>query len=211
MGRYVRANCRLCRTERNKLFLKGDRCRSDKCPIHKKKNAPGKGPRVRSKKMSNYGVQLREKQKLKRIYGMLEKQFKIFFMRASRMKGVTGDNLFALLERRLDNMVYRMRFATSRKQARQVVLHGHVRVNNKRVNVPSYLVKENDLIQIKEKSRNLTVVKEGLKQFTASGVMPWLEVDPDQVCGKVKAVPRRSDITDMKDINEQLIVELYSK
>ncbi|MBN1525284.1 MAG: 30S ribosomal protein S4 [Spirochaetales bacterium] len=211
MGRYIQANCRLCRTEKTKLFLKGDRCRSDKCPIHRKKNAPGRGPKVRMRKVSNYGVQLREKQKLKRSYGMLEKQFKIFFDKANKMKGITGENLFALLERRLDNMVYRMHFANSRKQARQIVTHGHVLVNKKRVSIPSYLVKESDEIEIIEKSKNMTVVKEGLKQFTSTGVMPWLEVDPDKVWGKVMAIPRRNDITDMRDINEQLIVELYSK
>jgi small subunit ribosomal protein S4 len=211
MGRYIRPNCRLCRAERAKLFLKGERCKSDKCPINKKKGAPGKGPRARQKKLSDYGIQLREKQKLKRIYCLLEKQFKIFFEKAVRMKGVTGENLFCLLERRLDNMIYRMHFASSRKQARQIVKHGHVLVNNKKVDIPSFLVKQNDEISIKEKSKNLTVIKEGLKEFTSTGVAPWLDVDPDKVWGKVKAIPRRNDLIDMKDISEQLIVELYSK
>jgi small subunit ribosomal protein S4 len=211
MARYIRPNCRLCRTERMKLFLKGERCKSDKCPVTKKKGAPGKGPRARSKKISDYGIQLREKQKLKRLYCLLEKQFKIFFEKAVRMKGVTGENLFALLERRLDNIVYRMHFSSSRKQARQIVKHGHVLVNKRKIDIPSYLVKQNDEISIRDKSKNMTVIKEGLKEFTSTGVVPWLEVDPDKVCGTVKAIPRRNDLMDMKDINEQLIVELYSK
>jgi small subunit ribosomal protein S4 len=211
MGRYLGPQCRLCRTEKTKLMLKGDRCKSDKCPITKRKGAPGKGPRARMRKISDYGIQLREKQKLKRIYGMLEKQFKIFFEKAERMKGITGENLLCLLERRLDNIVYRMHFASSRKQARQIVLHGHVYVNKRKVNVPSYIVKENDEIEIKEKSKKLIMIKESLKEFSRAGVSQWLEVDPDKMCGKIKALPRRSDILDMADIREQLIVELYSK
>ena len=211
MGRYVGPQCRLCRAEKAKLYLKGDKCESDKCPIVKKKGAPGKGPRARMRKISDYGIQLREKQKLKRIYGMLEKQFKIFFNRAERMRGITGENLLCLLERRLDNIIYRMRFASSRKQARQIVSHCHVYVNKRRVNIPSYIVKENDEVEIKEKSKKLMLIKESLKEYSKSGVMPWLEVDADRVWGKVKALPRRNDITDLADINEQLIVELYSK
>jgi small subunit ribosomal protein S4 len=211
MARYINPNCRLCRTEKMKLFLKGERCKSAKCPINKKKSAPGKAPRARQKKTSDYGIQLREKQKLKRMYCLLEKQFKLTFDKASGMKGVTGDNLFLLLERRLDNILYRMHFSSSRKQARQIVKHGHVYVNKKKIDIPSYLVKQNDEITIKEKSKNLTVVKEGLKEFTSTGVVPWLDVNPDTVTGVVKAIPRRSDLIDMKEINEQLIVELYSK
>jgi small subunit ribosomal protein S4 len=211
MARYINPNCRLCRVEKTKLYLKGERCKSDKCPINKKKGTPGKGPRARQRKVSDYGIQLREKQKLKRMYCLLEKQFKIFFDRANRMKGVTGDNLFALLERRLDNIVYRMHFSSSRKQARQVVKHGHVLVNKKKIDIPSYLVKQNDEIAVKDKSKNLVVIKEGLKEFTSAGVVPWLDVDPDKVTGIVKSIPRRNDISDMRDINEQLIVELYSK
>jgi small subunit ribosomal protein S4 len=211
MGRYVGPNCRLCRTEKMKLFLKGERCKSGKCPVTKKKGAPGKGPRARSKKISDYGIQLREKQKLKRLYCLLEKQFKIIFEKAVRMKGVTGENLLALLERRLDNIVFRMHFTSSRKQARQIVKHGHVLVNRKKIDIPSYVVKQSDEIAIKDKSKNLTVIKEGLKEFTSAGVVPWLDVDPDKVSGTVKAIPRRNDIVDTKEINEQLIVELYSK
>ncbi len=157
MARYTGPVCRLCRTEQKKLMLKGDRCKSDKCPINKKRAAPGKDPKARAGKRSDYGLQLREKQKLKRIYGMQEKQFSLFFERALRMPGITGENLFELLERRIDNVVYRMRFAASRSQARQIVLHGHVTVNGKRVNIPSYLVRPNDVIEIKESSKNLVV------------------------------------------------------
>jgi len=211
MARYTGPVCRLCRAEQKKLFLKGDRCRSDKCPINKKRPAPGKDPRARTGKRSDYGIQLREKQKLKRVYGMQEKQFFLFFERASRMPGITGENLFMLLEKRLDNVVYRMRFASSRTQARQVVLHRHVLVNGKTVNIPSYMVKPNDVIEIKESSKNMVVIKEALKEYGKSGVMPWLQLDPDTMKGTFLAVPRRSDITDLTDIKEQMIVELYSK
>ena len=211
MARYTGPSCRLCRTEQKKLMLKGDRCKTDKCPISKKRPTPGKDPKVRLGKRSDYGHQLREKQKLKRIYGMQEKQFSLFFERALRMPGITGENLFALLERRLDNVVYRLRFAVSRSQARQIVLHGHVKVNGKRVNIPSYLIRPNDIIEIDEPSKNLSVIKGALKEFGKSGVMPWLNLDPDAMQGKFLAVPRRSDITDLADIKEQMIVELYSK
>jgi small subunit ribosomal protein S4 len=211
MARYIGPVCRLCRTEQKKLMLKGDRCKSDKCPINRKRSAPGKDPKARPGKRSDYGIQLREKQKLKRIYGMQEKQFSLFFERALRMSGITGENLFVLLERRLDNVVYRLRFAASRSQARQLVLHGHVTVNEKRVNVPSYLVRPEDVIEIKERSRNLVIVKEALKEFGKAGVMPWLQLDPDTMKGTFLAAPRRSDITDLADIKEQMIVELYSK
>jgi small subunit ribosomal protein S4 len=197
--------------EQKKLMLKGDRCKSDKCPINKKRAAPGKDPKARPGKRSDYGIQLREKQKLKRIYGMQERQFSLFFERALRMTGITGENLFVLLERRLDNVVYRLRFAASRSQARQIVLHGHVMVNGKRVNVPSYLVKPEDVIGISESSKNLVVIKDALKEFGKSGVMPWLQLDPDAMKGKFLVSPRRGDITDLADIKEQMIVELYSK
>jgi len=192
-------------------MLKGDRCKSDKCAINRKRAAPGKDPKGRAGKRSDYGVQLREKQKLKRIYGMQERQFRLFFERALRMPGVTGEALFALLERRLDNVVYRLRFAVSRNQARQIVLHGHVKVNGKRVNIPSYLVKKEDVIEIQESSKNLAFIKDALKEFGKSGVMPWLHLDPDTMKGKFLAIPRRSDVTDLADIKEQMIVELYSK
>jgi small subunit ribosomal protein S4 len=211
MARYTGPRCRLCRTEQKKLFLKGDRCRSDKCPVNRKSPPPGKAPKSRTGKLSNYGIQLREKQKLKRSYGLQEAQFKLFFERALNMPGVTGDSLFSLLERRLDNVVYRMRFATSRSMARQLVSHGHITVNGKRVNVPSFLVKPGDAVAVHETSKKLTVVKDALKEFSKSGLMPWLEIDPDKEEGKFLQVPRRSEITDMADIREQLVVELYSK
>jgi small subunit ribosomal protein S4 len=201
----------MCRVEQKKLMLKGNRCKSDKCPINKKRPAPGKDPKGRAGKRSDYGVQLREKQKLKRIYGMLERQFSLFFERALRMPGITGENLFVLLERRLDNVVYRLRFASSRSQARQIVLHGHVLVNGKKITVPSYIVNPENEISIADGSRNLTVIKDALREYGKSGVMPWLSLDPDTMKGKFLASPRRSDITDLGDIKEQMIIELYSK
>jgi len=211
MARYVGPQCRLCRAEKVKLMLKGARCYSDKCPINKKRPAPGKALRSRITKPSDYALQLREKQKLKRLYGMLEKQFHLAFVEAARLPGKTGDNLLILLEKRLDNCVYRMRFATSRKQARQIVNHGLVKVNGKRVTIPSFLVREGDEIEIDGEFKKSAVVKEALKEYTKSGVMPWLEVDPDRVWGKIKAIPRRTDLTDLSHVKEQLIVELYSK
>ena len=211
MARYTGPVCRMCRVEQKKLMLKGNRCKSDKCPINKKRPAPGKDPKGRAGKRSDYGIQLREKQKLKRIYGMLEKQFSLFFKRALRMPGITGENLFVLLERRLDNVVYRLRFASSRTQARQLVLHGHVLVNGKKITVPSYIVNAENEISIAEKSKNMTVIKDSLREFGKSGVMPWLSLDPDAMKGKFLASPRRSDITDLGDIKEQMIIELYSK
>src|SRR5215475_1859183 len=211
MARYTGPVCRICRSENKKMMLKGERCKSGKCPINRNRAAPGKDPKGRPGKRSDYGVQLREKQKLRKIYGMQEKQFHLFFERALRMPGITGENLFVLLERRLDNVVYRMRFSTSRSQARQLVLHGHVLVNGKKVSVPSYLVRADDEISIAEKSKSLTVIKEALREFGKSGVMPWLSLDPDAMKGKFLASPRRGDITDLGDIKEQMIVELYSK
>jgi small subunit ribosomal protein S4 len=201
----------MCRVEQKKLMLKGSRCKSDKCPMNKKRAAPGKDPKSRPGKRSDYGIQLREKQKLKRIYGMLEKQFSLFFERALRMTGITGENLFVLLERRLDNVVYRLRFATSRSQARQLVLHGHVCVNGKKITIPSYLVNAENEISIAEGSRNMTFIKDALREYGKSGVMPWLSLDPDTMKGKFLVSPRRSDITDLGDIKEQMIIELYSK
>jgi small subunit ribosomal protein S4 len=176
-----------------------------------KRKPPGQGLRSRANKLSNYGIQLREKQKLKRIYGMLETQFRTYFAKAARQKGVTGEKLMQMLERRLDNVLYRMKFASSRKQSRQLVLHGHVMVNGRTVNIPSYAVKPNDKIEIKENSKKLHVIKESLKEYSKFGVSPWLEVDPDKLYGIMKAIPARNDLVDLEDIKEQLIVELYSK
>jgi len=201
----------MCRVEQKKLMLKGNRCKSDKCPMNKKRAAPGKDPKSRPGKRSDYGVQLREKQKLKRIYGMLEKQFSLFFDRAMRMPGITGENLLALLERRLDNVVYRMRFASSRSQARQLVLHGHICVNGKKITIPSYLVDPENEISIAEGSRKMAIIRESLKEFGKSGVMPWLSLDPDTMKGKFLLIPKRIDISDLGDIKEQMIIELYSK
>ena len=211
MARYTGPVCRMCRVEQKKLMLKGNRCKSDKCPMNKKRPAPGKDPKARAGKRSDHGAQLREKQKLKRIYGMLEKQFSLFFDRAKRMPGITGENLFMLLERRLDNVVYRMRFAASRSQARQLVLHGHVCVNGKKINIPSFIVNPEDEICIAEGSKNMTVIKDALREYGKSGVMPWLSLDPDSMKGTFLASPRRTDITDLGDIKEQMIIELYSK
>jgi len=211
MARYIGPVCRTCRTEQKKLMLKGIRCRSEKCPMDRKRSAPGKDPKARPGKRSDYGVQLREKQKLKKIYGMLEKQFHLFFQRGAQMHGITGENLFALLERRLDNVVYRLRFASSRRQARQLVNHGHILVNNKKINIPSYTVKVNDEISINESSRGMTLVKDALKEFGRSGTMPWLSLDPDAMKGTFLASPKRGEITDLGDIKEHMIIEHYSK
>ncbi len=211
MARYTGPVCRLCRTEQKKLCLKGDRCNSDKCPINKKRGAPGKDPKARAGKKSEYGIQLREKQKIKRIYGMLEKQFHLTFERAQRMSGVTGENLIRLLECRLDNVVYRLHFATSRTQARQIVLHGHILVNGKVVNIPSYEVKPGDTIEVKESSKKLTVILDALKEVSKSGNMSWVNIDVDAMKGTFSAYPRREEVTDLVDIKEQLVVELYSK
>ena len=211
MARYTGPVCRLCRTEQTKLLLKGNRCKSDKCPINRKALPPGKAPKSRQGKRSDYAVQLREKQKLKRTYGLQETQFHNTFEKALRMSGKTGENLFALLERRLDTVVYRLRFASSRAQARQLVLHGHIAVNGKRVSVPSFIVKAGDEVGVHPTSKKLGIFKDALQEFGRSGVMPWLALDPDSMVGKFNAVPHRQDITDMADIREQLVVELYSK
>ena len=211
MARYTGPVCRLCRTEQNKLFLKGERCKSDKCPINKKRAAPGKDPEDRTGKRSEYGLQLREKQKIKRIYGMMEKQFHITFENALRMSGVTGENLIRLLESRLDNVVFRMHFASCRNQARQLVLHRHVMVNGKIVNIASYQVKPGDVIEVKERSKKLSVIQDGLKEISKSGSASWLTVDEDAVKGTFVQYPRREEVTDLADVKEQLVVELYSK
>ena len=211
MARYTGPVCRLCRTEQKKLFLKGERCNSDKCPINKKRGAPGKDPKARVGKKSEYGLQLREKQKIKRMYGMLEKQFHLTFERAQRMGGVTGENLIKLLECRLDNVVYRMHFATTRSQARQLVSHRHFLVNGKSVNIPSYEVKPGDVIEVREKSKKMTAIMDALGEVSKSGNMPWVSVDVDAQKGTFSAYPRREEVLDLADIKEQLVVELYSK
>ncbi|HAE23523.1 MAG TPA: 30S ribosomal protein S4 [Spirochaetaceae bacterium] len=211
MARYTGPRCRLCRTENKRLFLKGDKCKSDKCPINRKRPAPGKDPKTRAKKQSEYAVQLREKQKLKRSYGLMEKQFRLTFEKAQRLVGKTGENLLILLERRLDSVTFRLRFATSRSQARQLVLHGHVFVNGKRVNVPSFQVKPGDTIAIHPAYKTNKVLMASLAEYERAGVAAWLSLDVDKAEGKFNMLPQRQDITDMADIREQLVVELYSK
>ena len=209
MARYVDSSCRLCRRENLRLFLKGDRCYSDKCSFDRRAYAPGQHGQRRGGKYSDYRVQLREKQKVKRIYGLLERQFRGFYYRAERQKGVTGTNLLLLLESRLDNIVYRMGFATSRNQARQAVRHNHLLVNKKKVNIPSCLVKPGDIIEVKEKSRKVPFIREAVETVVRRGIPEWIEVEKDQFRGILKALPNREDLT--MPIQEQLIVELYSK
>ncbi len=208
MARYTGPSCRLCRRENMELFLKGERCYTDKCAIKRRNYPPGQHGQGRAK-VSDYGVQLREKQKVRRIYGVLEKQFRSFFEKADRMKGVTGENLLNLLERRLDNTVYRLGFASSRTEARQVIRHGHFTLNGKKVNIPSIQVKVGDVIELRQKSRNVASINESLEGVVRRGIPQWLELDKDAFKGMVKALPIREDIT--MPIQEQLIVELYSK
>lgn len=208
MARYTEAKCRLCRREGQKLFLKGDRCYTDKCAYERRPYAPGGAGRLR-KKMSDYAVQLREKQKVRRMYGLLEGQFHTYFERAEAQKGVTGANLLILLERRLDNVIYRLGFANSRDQARQLVGHGLFKVNGRRVSVPSLLVKANDVIEVREESRKVPVIMEAQEVIARRGCPSWLESDGANFKGTVKAMPVREDI--QFPINEHLIVELYSK
>ncbi|HPT78731.1 MAG TPA: 30S ribosomal protein S4 [Candidatus Atribacteria bacterium] len=208
MARYTEAVCRLCRREGVKLYLKGDRCYSDKCAVSRRPQAPGQHGGNR-RKQSEYGIQLREKQKARRIYGVLENQFENYFRKAENMKGITGENLLQLLERRLDNVVYRLGFASSRPQARQIVRHGHITVNGKKVNIPSYLVEVGDVIAVKERSASEIEHFKALREGTGKSVAQWLSVDYEKLEGKVEALPARSDID--IEIQEHLIVELYSK
>jgi small subunit ribosomal protein S4 len=190
------------------LFLKGDRCYTDKCAIKRRNYPPGQHGQSRSK-ASSYGVQLREKQKVRRIYGLLEKQFRSYFAEADRMKGVTGENLLSLLERRLDNAVYRLGFASSRTESRQLVRHGHFTINGRKVNIPSIQLKAGDVIELREKSRKIASINDSLEAVVRRGIPQWLELDRDSFKGSLKGLPVREDIT--TPIQEQLIVELYSK
>ena len=192
-----------------KLFLKGDRCYTDKCGYERRAYAPGQHGQNRRRKASDYGEQLREKQKVKRMYGVAERQFRGYYHKASRMKGVTGENLLALLERRLDNVIYRMGFASDHSEARQLVRHGHFTVNGRRVNIPSYTVRPNDLVSVKESSRKIARINDSLTAVDRRGVPQWIELDKEKFTGKVKTLPAREDLT--MPIREQLIVELYSK
>jgi small subunit ribosomal protein S4 len=209
LARYKESVCRLCRREGMKLFLKGERCYTDKCAFERRGYPPGQHGQGRIK-FSDYGIQLREKQKVKRIYGISERQFRNYFEKADRQKGITGTNLLILLERRLDNTVYRLGFTTSRQEARQLAGHGHLLVNGIKVNIPSYLVKPNDVIEIKGKSQGMERIKDSLEGVARKGVPSWLELKKDQCKGIVKAWPIREELT-TPPIQEQLIVELYSK
>jgi small subunit ribosomal protein S4 len=208
LARYIESACRLCRRENLKLYLKGERCYSDKCAFERRSYPPGQHGQGRMK-FSNYGVQLREKQKVKRMYGLVEKQFRNFFVKADRMKGITGINLLLLLERRLDNLVYRLGFANSRSEARQMVRHSHFLVQGKKVNIPSYLVKVGQVIELREKSRKIAKIGESLEGVARRGIPSWLELEKEQFRGRLVSLPSREDLT--MPIKEQLIVELYSK
>ena len=208
MARYRESVCRLCRREGMKLFLKGDRCFTNKCAVERRNFPPGQHGKRRSK-ILGYGIQLREKQKVKRFYGVLEGQFRLTFEKAERMRGVTGENLLSLLERRLDNVVHRLGFSGSRSQARQLVRHGHVRVNGRKVNVPSTIVPQGAVVSIKEKSRTNPLIASAVETAKGRGIPAWLELDAAQFQGKVVALPKREDVS--IPISEKMIVELYSK
>ena len=209
MARYTEAKCRLCRRENTKLFLKGDRCYSDKCAFNKKNYPPGEHGKGRFKKTSEFGIRLREKQKARRIYGILEKQFKNYFKKASKKSGVTGENLLQLLETRLDNLVYRMGFAPSRNAARQLVNHGHIKVDGKKVDICSYQVKKEQVLSVKETSRGIPSIQESLAVKRGSHGINWIEINPENFSGKLLKIPVLDEIP--SQINERLIVEFYSK
>lgn len=208
MARYTGPSCRLCRRQNMELYLKGERCYTDKCAIKRRNYPPGQHGQLRTK-VSDYGTQLREKQKVRRIYGILEKQFRGYFEEADRMRGVTGENLLSLLERRLDNVVYRSGFAASRTEARILIRHCHFTLNGRKVNIPSIQCKVGDVIEVREKSRNISSITESLEAVVRRGLPQWLELSKDACKGVVKALPLREDIT--LPIQEQLVVELYSK
>jgi len=208
VARYREALCRICRREGEKLFLKGDRCYSEKCAVERRKYPPGQhGQGYR--KLSDYGVQLREKQKVRKIYGLLERQFRRYFYEAERRKGITGEILLQLVESRLDNIVYRMGFAPNRRRARQLISHGHIVVNGKEINLPSYQVKEGDSVSVKDSSRDMPEIIDSLSKVEHRGIPAWVEVDSVNYTGKVLRIPSRDEI--QLPIQEQLIVELYSK
>ena len=209
MARQTGASCRLCRRENLKLFLKGDRCYGDKCAFERRPYAPGQHGQRRGGKLSDYQLQLREKQKVKRIYGVLERQFRRYYYQAEKQKGITGTNLLVFLERRFDNTIYRMGFANSRNQARQLIRHNHFLINDKRVNIPSYSVKVGDTVEVKEGSREATSIAEAMETVVRRGIPNWIELDKGNFKGKLLAYPNREDLT--MPIQEQLIIELYSK
>ncbi len=209
MARYTGSVCRICRRENLKLFLKGDRCYGDKCAFDRRSYAPGEHGQRRRGKISDYGIQLREKQKVKKMYGLSEKQFRLVFKSADRQKGITGSNLLVLLERRLDNVVYRLGFVNSRTQGRHFVRHNHFLDNGKKVNIPSFLIKIGDEITIGEKSQKIQAISDSLDTVVRRGLPQWLELEKDKMKGTVKSLPVREDLT--MPMLEQLIVELYSK
>lgn len=209
MARETGASCRLCRRENLKLFLKGDRCYGDKCAYERRAYPPGQHGQRRGGKLSDYQLQLREKQKVKRMYGLLENQFRRYYQLAERHKGITGTNLLLLLECRLDNVLYRMGFASSRDQARQIVRHNHVLVNGRRVNIPSFQVKVGSVVEIQEKKRKVPIILEAMETVARRGIPNWMEVDKEKFRGTLKALPNREDLT--MPIQESLIVEFYSK
>ncbi len=209
MSRYTGSVCRFCRRENLKLYLKGDRCYSDKCAFDRRSYPPGQHGQRRGGKISNYGQQLREKQKVKRSYCLSEKQFKLTFVKADNKKGITGTNLLMMLEQRLDNVVFRLGFANSRPQARQLVRHGHFLINGKKVNIPSYQIKTDDVVEIREKSRTMQVITDSLEAVVRRSMPQWLELEKENFKGMVKGVPAREDIT--MPIQENQIVELYSR
>jgi len=209
MARYTASSCRICRRAGSKLFLKGQRCYTEKCGFEKRSYAPGQHGKGQRIKLSNYGLQLREKQKVKKIYGVLEKQFRKYFHTASRSKGVTGSKLLELLERRLDNVIFRSCFASSRPSARQIVMHGHVLVNNKKVDIPSFSVKTGDIVVIKPKEKTVKRIQDSVEKLKDRNYPAWIEVDRENLKTKISRFPERSDVA--ADIKEHLIVELYSK
>jgi len=209
LARYRESVCRHCRREGIKLFLKGEKCYTEKCTFDRKSYAPGQHGQSRRSKPSDYGMQLREKQKVKRIYGVLERQFRKYFQIADRAKGITGENLLSILERRLDNVVYRLNFSSSRKQARQLVTHGHFLVNGKKVDIPSFLVKKGDVIEVKEKSKNLSAILSSTELVKKNPPPSWLLFNTDKLEGRIAAFPNRAEI--QLPINEKFIVEIYSK
>ncbi|MBP1635603.1 MAG: rpsD [Acidobacteria bacterium] len=209
MARYSGPVCRLCRREGMKLFLKGERCYTEKCPVEKRNFPPGQHGKRRAAKLAGYGLQLREKQRLKRIYGVLEDQFRLYFESAERLRGITGETLLQLLERRLDNVVYRLGLATSRPQAREMVRHGHFAVNGRNVNIPSFLVKAGDTVAVKARSQKIPSIQHAIEEVKGRGVPEWLQFQPERFEGRVVSLPTRAQIN--LPIQEQLIVELYSK
>lgn len=209
MARYSGPSCKLCRRERQKLFLKGSKCFTEKCPLENKNYAPGQHGLSSRAKVSDFSLQLREKQKVKRIYGVLETQFRNYFKKATKQKGRTGENLVKLLERRFDNVVYRFGLAPSRKSARQLILHKHFKINGNSVNVPSYLLKSGDTINVDESSRQLKLIHDSMKRIKDEMLPQWLQLDKAQLKGTILAIPDRTEIP--FNANEQLIVELYSK